>query len=445
MTNWIRRKQSALLVATLVAAAGLSAGLGVPAGVTTASAASGSVTHLTLWENYGTEANATVLQNLITAFEKIHPNIKIDMVSQPAANYFPLLQSAAISHTGPDLTVEWTGLFTLQYKSQLENLKSWVPASDLNRMEGLRWTANGFNLASGPYVIPLEDQFYIGYYNKALFAKMGITSPPKTWTELYADCAKFKAANITCQEFGNGTQNITAEFYPWYDMSYMMIGAVPLSKWQNLYNGSLSWTSKTVTAQLAHWATLSKDGYTNPDVLTSQYVLESLAEGHAAMVVDGNWSLAWLQSNMGTNVGVYVPPYSSNGAIHGVVQYPGDGISMTAYSQHKPQAAAFLKFMTTTQAASIVAAGGLIPDVKGATTSDSVSNEMLAFAAKDGYTVFPMLDNVTQPNVVNAGSTILPDRRAGQLTVAKAASEMEAAWKQLPKTQRGGTWASYKA
>jgi hypothetical protein len=70
---------------------------------------------------------------------------------------------------------------------------------------------------------------------------------------------------------------------------------------------------------------------------------------------------------------------------------------------------------------------------------------MLAFAAKDGYTVFPMLDNVTQPNVVNAGSTILPDLLAGQLTVAKAASEMEAAWKQLPKTQRGGTWASYKA
>jgi len=32
----------------------------------------------------------------------------------------------------------------------------------------------------GPVVIPLETQFYIGFYNKSLFAKAGITSVPLT-------------------------------------------------------------------------------------------------------------------------------------------------------------------------------------------------------------------------------------------------------------------------
>ena len=82
---------------------------------------------LTIWHNYGTEQNATALQNLATAFEKLHPNVTIKVVSQPADNYFALLQAAAVSKTGPDLAVMWTGLFTLQYKDFLVNLQGQGP------------------------------------------------------------------------------------------------------------------------------------------------------------------------------------------------------------------------------------------------------------------------------------------------------------------------------
>ena len=81
------------------------------------SGGSGSTVTLTLWQNYGTESNATATTNLINAFEKLHPDIHINDVAQPADNYFALLQAAAISKTGPDLAVMWTGLFTLQYDS----------------------------------------------------------------------------------------------------------------------------------------------------------------------------------------------------------------------------------------------------------------------------------------------------------------------------------------
>src|SRR5438128_7509824 len=131
-----------------------------------------------IWHNYGTEQNATALTNLVTAFEAANPNIKVDVVSQPADNYFALLKAAAISKTGPDLAVMWTGLFTLQYKSFLQNLKGKIPDADLARIDpaALKWTSDKFNAANGPYVIPLENQFYIGFYNKADFAKAGVAS-----------------------------------------------------------------------------------------------------------------------------------------------------------------------------------------------------------------------------------------------------------------------------
>ncbi len=395
---------------------------------------------LTLWQNYGTEANATATQNLITAFEKIHPNVTIKDVAQPASNYFSLLQAAAVSHTGPDLAVMWTGLFTLQYKGYLQNLKSYVPASSLARMRGMKWTAPGFNPSAGSYVIPLEDQFYIGFYNKALFRQAGISSVPKTWSALFSDCAKFKAAGITCLDYGSGSQSLGAEFYPWYDLSYMMMGGYPLSKWQGLYNGSVRWTSPRVVSQLANWQRLYSSGYTNKNVVTAINSLTTFGQGKAAMLIKGNWDTATLEKLLGKNLGVFVPPFS-NAPQQGIVQYPGDGFAMTSYSSHKTTAAEFLNFLTTAQAGHIIAASGLIPDVKGVSTSDPVSRAMLALGS--GASHYPMLDNVVQPSVVTAGSTILPALLAGQMSPRTAAGKLEAAWSALPPAQRGSTWGSY--
>jgi len=56
-------------------------------------------------------------------------------------------------------------------------------------------------------------------------------------------------------------------------------------------------------------------------------------------------------------VAAFVPPFSDS-PIKGVVDFAGDGLSMTNYTQHSAQALQFLDFMTTTQAAKIVNAAG---------------------------------------------------------------------------------------
>lgn len=405
---------------------------------TSTSSSAGTVT-LTLWHNYGTEANAVATTNLVKAFESAHPNIRIKVISQPASNYFSLLQASAISRTGPDLAVMWTGLFALKYKKFLVNLKGRLPAADLARLGGMQWSAPGFDSANGSYVVPLEDQFYIGFYNKALFRKVGITAPPRTWSELFRDCATFKAAGITCLYYGSGSQNLGSVFYPWYDMSYLMIGALQRSQWIDLYSGRLAWDSPQVQAQVATWHRLYTDGYTNRNALTAINSLTTFQAGKAAMLIKGNWDLAQLQSAMGANLGVFVPPFS-NTPINGVVQYPGDGFSMTTYARHPTQALQFLSFLTTTQAAQIIDKAGLIPDLKGYTPANPLEQQMLGFAGKQGMSQYPMLDNVIQPDVVDAGSKQLPAILTGQVSVSGGLAQLRQALTNLPADQRGSSY-----
>ncbi len=328
------------LVAGVAATALLAAACGSSGGSGGSGSTSSPVT-LTIWHNYGTEQNATALQNLAKAFEKIHKNVTVNVVSQPADNYFALLQAAAVSKTGPDLAVMWTGLFTLQYKDFLTNLKGKIPAADLARIDpaALKWTSDKFDAANGPYVIPLENQFYIGFYNKADFAKAGVTSVPTDWSQLFAACKKLKAAGYMPFTYGNGGQPLGAEFYPWYDMSYMMIGQYPLSEWQKLYSGQIPWTSAANAAQLSNWSKLHSEGCTNSDVLTKTDNLGDFESGKAAMMVDGTWDTQKFTSALGSKVAAFVPPFS-NTPIKGVVDFAGDGLSMTTYAQHPTQAPA---------------------------------------------------------------------------------------------------------
>ena len=402
-------------------------------------AGSANVT-LTLWHNYGTESNAVATKNLVAAFQKLHPNITIKVVSQPADNYFALLQASSISHTGPDLAVQWTGLFDLKYEKFLLNLKPYFSPAEVARINGAAYMSSDFDTSKGLLVMPLENQFYIGFYNKALFRKAGITKAPSSWSELQADCTKLKAKGITPMIYGVDTQGLGAQFYPFYDFSYQMIGAFSPAQWRDLYTGKTPWTHPTIVAQMNKWVALPKSGCTNKDVLTKTNILTAVVKGQAAMIVDGSWDMATLQKGLGKDLAPFVPPYA-DGKQHGVVQYPGDGFSIMSYSKHKDEAVQFLKFMMTAQASKIVSAAGLIPDIKGFRTDNPVSNQMLDFAAKQRYTAYPMLDNVIQPEVVTTAQKQLVAAFGGNISVTAALKSMKSTLDGLPAARKGSRYS----
>jgi len=395
---------------------------------------------LTLWHNYGTEANAVATQNLVKAFEAIHPEITINVVSQPADNYFDLLQAAAISKTGPDLATMWTGLFDLKYKSYLQPLNDLVPLDELRKLKGIEYSSLNFNPDDGVLVVPLEVQFYNGFYNKQLFQQAGLdpTKFPTTWDELFAASEKLKAAGITPFVYGTGGQALGGGFYPWYDVSYLMMEWSP-QDWKKLYTGELAWTDPAVKAQFQKWVSLFQKGYTNQDVLTNSDSIAQFEAGKAAMTLEGTWQIAEFQQKMGDNVGVFLPPFV-NQPLKGVVEYSGDGFSMTTYSQHKPEAAAFLAYLASDAAQKVVADSGLIPAKEGFSTDSRMAKDLLAYAADKGFTRYPMIDNVIQPEVSDAGTKVFNAAFGGAMSVDEALKNMQDTLMQLPADRRGDTY-----
>ena len=218
-----------------------------------------------------------------------------------------------------------------------------------------------------------------------------------------------------------------------------MIGAYPVSQWQGLYSGKIPWTSATIKSQLSNWTKLHSSGCTNSDVVTNTNNLGQFESGKAAMMVDGTWDTAKFTSALGSKVAAFAPPFSDT-PIKGVVDFAGDGIAQMSYSPNATADGEFLDFMTTTQAASIINAAGLIPAINGTTTSNPVNQQMLDLVSKGGMTAYPMLDNVVQGDVVNTGSKFLPSVLNGTQSVIAALQAMQTTLNQLPSSQRGNTF-----
>ncbi len=393
--------------------------------------------NLTLWHNYGTEANAVATQNLVKAFQEKNPGVKIEVVSQPADNYFDLLQAAAISKTGPDLATMWTGLFDLKYQSYLQPLNDLVSLDELKKLKGIEYSSLNFNPDDGVVVVPLEVQFYNGFYNKELFQKAGLDPEkfPTTWDELFAASKKLKDAGITPFVYGTGGQALGGGFYPWYDVSYLMMGLSP-ADWKKLYTGELAWTDPSVKTQFDKWASLFSQGYTNQDVLTNSTSIAQFEAGEAAMTLEGTWQIAEFQEKLGDKVGVFLPPFVDK-PLKGVVEYSGDGFGLTTYSGHKTQAAAFLAFLASDDAQKIVADSGLIPAKEGFGTDSRMAKDLLAFAATQSFTRYPMIDNVIQPEVSDAGTKVLNAAFGGSMSVGDALKNMQDTLMALPADRRG--------
>ena len=100
---------------------------------------------------------------------------------------------------------------------------------------------------------------------------------------------------------------------------------------------------------------------------------------------------------------------------------------------------AFLKFLTTPAAEKIIAAAGLIPDLVGQTTTNPLANQMLAFA-KQGKTVYPMIDNVIQGDVVTTGMKQLDAALGGNISAWTALKSMKSTLDPLPADQRGSVY-----
>jgi raffinose/stachyose/melibiose transport system substrate-binding protein len=207
-------------------------------------------------------------------------------------------------------------------------------------------------------------------YNKATFAKAGIASVPKTYTELLADMHKLKDAGIipVVLNMGDGwpletTDGLALDFSG--DANFrdnMLKDPAPFSA-DKPYGKAF--------AIVHQWI---KDGLTEPDLTTSHWEDSKgwMASGKGAMWFLGSWSINQIITDGSTkagikdydpkNVGYFPLPYDDTGGPYNVTSGPDYGVSVAKNSKNPATAEAWLQFLLTKS--DLSQGAGFIPGYK---------------------------------------------------------------------------------
>jgi multiple sugar transport system substrate-binding protein len=187
------------------------------------------------------------------------------------------------------------------------------------------------------YGLPIAASARAMYYNSAILKRAGIDTPPATWDDLVADCAKVKAlnaANTYC--YGLQGKEIETDVYYYYAM------------WS--YGGDILTpqnTSGLATPPALKAADLYKklidSGYTQPGVTAynREDVQNQFKQGHIAMMITAPFLASQIKTEApNLAYGVAPVPKGTTQITYGVT----DSIVLFANSQHKAEAGKFLDF-----------------------------------------------------------------------------------------------------
>lgn len=233
------------------------------------------------------------------------------------------LTAAFSSHNVPDVINHWGGSFATSFTSQLLPLNSYVKSTPgfYASMPEAVWDAAcvpGFQCKNGKNTIigvPWNASTYVLFYNKKLFAQAGIKQPPKTYTELFADCKKLSAKGITPVAMGAKDGYTTSNSFTTNLVSTLAPGDV-----QRLVAGKMRYDDPKLVAALSPVLKLTDPSTkcTSPNALGQDQLqgTNPFMAGKAAMAPYYPLQLASFRQALGANnLGIARQPLSGHSSL----------------------------------------------------------------------------------------------------------------------------------
>jgi raffinose/stachyose/melibiose transport system substrate-binding protein len=288
---------------------------------------------------------ADPLNRLIAEYQKENPNVKIQVDTVGGgADYGAALLAKFNSGDKPDIF----------NNGGFSDLDKWI--ENLEDLSDQPWVKDLVPVAKEPmtkggklYGQPLNLEGYGFLYNKDLFTKAGITSTPKTFSELEAAAKKLQAAGI--QPFVNG-------YGEWWVLGNHFVN-IPFAQQPDpnaFIDGLNKGTSKiTGNEVFNNWVKLFdlQLQYGNKNPLQTDYKTQvtEFATGKAAMTQQGNWTqLEITQTNPNANIGFLPMPISDDAAANDKlpVGVPNNWV-IHKNSAVKDEAKKFLNWMVSSE------------------------------------------------------------------------------------------------
>lgn len=332
-----------LFLATTILAAALS------------SAANAEQKEVTVWSWFV----QSTMQKSIAAFEKAHPDVKVNYTYYNySPEYITALKAAAASGSLPDVIGLQPGSLTQQYRENLEAVneraaKQWgdkwaEKVFPVNRKQMLMGNPKG---DENYYIIPQESQVLCIWYNRKIFEKLNL-SPPKTYADLKAAAKALTDGGYIpmFQGAADGWQN--------ENVFLMLANQFSAGIVDKAQAGETKWTAPELVATMKAWKGLFDDGIFQQGALGAHAYptgAQLFAQGKVGMMALGSW---WMQEskfppplsefvqNMDGFDFFYLPPVKDGNSASPPVGGIDIGYGLTKNGGKNPEAWTFLAELT---------------------------------------------------------------------------------------------------
>jgi raffinose/stachyose/melibiose transport system substrate-binding protein len=396
---------------------------------------------LTEWDTETSAGPSGEMDALNAAFHTKYPSVTIKRTSKSFDDYVATIKLAASAPDAPDV---YQGNEGYSVDAALVAAGLIVPLDDYAKAYGwetrfgapatldvLRWSADGKTWTKGPLWGIAQKAEVLGvFYNKATFGKLGL-SVPTTFDEFQKSLATAKAGGVDPIVVGG------LDGWPLGHI-FMMLQAL-YEPPQNIANWTFAVPGSTFddpgTQQAAKvmqdWATkgyyFKGFGGVGQDNAAARF-----AKGDGLYFLTGPWENGTF-APMGPNVGWFAIPGTTAGTPSPTTGSLSLPYHISKASKHPDAAAAYIDFITSSQAADIVAGKGDLPAAPLATASvvdpqTSLGEIIAGFTDKSkGGLLTPYLDwaSPTMGDTMFAG---LQKLTANKLTPAEFTADVQKDW-----------------
>jgi multiple sugar transport system substrate-binding protein len=349
---------AALATAATIALSGCSTGGNTTIDKTAPTHLSGTVS---LW-HFFTDREAKVIQGVVNDFEKLHPGVHVIVHSGQDDTK---LQQAISAGNNVDVGISYSTDIVGAFCSSgaFRDLTPYIKRDHVNIGDLTPVTKSYTEYKGKRCAMPALSDDYALYYNTDMLNKAGITSPPKTLSELESDALKLTTYNADGSIKTLGFDPVMG----FYENAAAHYAPATGAKWLNSKNQAViaedpGWT------ELIKWQTafVQKIGYAKLkafDAAAGQEFSASNAfqAGKLAMNLDVEWSTAFIADQApklkyGT---APFPTADDHTDLYGGGYITGNIAGIAKGSKNPELAWALLKYITTNTSAVVKMANGL--------------------------------------------------------------------------------------
>lgn len=322
------------------------------------------------WALWDWEATA-YYKPLIDAYKAAHPNVTIEYVDLGSTDYMTMLSTQLSG--GADLDVltikDIPGYSNLVKQNHLEPLKSYMSTNSIDpSLYG--GTVEQIEVGGEVYALPFRSDFWVVYYNKALFDKAGVEYPSNDMTfDQYDELARKMTS-------GSGSEKVYGAHYHTWRSAVQLFGI--LDGKNTVVGGNYDFLKPTYERILKE----QEDG------IVMDYATLKTSSTHysgvfynnsVAMMNMGSWFIATQIEKVKSG--------ESQSTEWGIVKYPHpDGVeagttlgtitslAVNQKSKHKEAALEFMNFVTGEEGAKVIASTGTIPAIKNDEVINSITS-----------------------------------------------------------------------